>query len=271
MNRDATFVSVKVRLRKNCIGSMGALARSSHATNPATSRPPATSATTMPGLAHPCEFPLTSPQTIPSRPALASPSPGRSRLESGPFVSSSRESASGASTRPIGTLSQKIQCQETPLTIAPPTSGPIAIARPPIPPQIPSASPRRSLGTAAERIVRVSGVTIAPPTPCTARAMSSWFAVVASAAAAEAAVKISRPTTNMRRRPKRSPSAAPVSRSTAKVSVYALTVHSSCEIDAFRSWRITGRAVVTTRLSRLTMNRATEVIASVQIIERFWL
>ena len=92
-----------------------------------------------------------------------------------PRDSSSRASASGASTSPIGTLSQKIQCQETPLTIAPPTSGPSAIASPPMPPQIPSASPRRSRGTPAERIVSVSGVTIAPPTPCTARATSSAF------------------------------------------------------------------------------------------------
>jgi hypothetical protein len=30
---------------------------------------------------------------------------------------------------------------------------------------MPSASPRRSAGTAAERIVSVSGVTIAAPTP----------------------------------------------------------------------------------------------------------
>ena len=51
--------------------------------------------------------------------------------------------------------------------------------------------------------------------------------------------------------------------------VYAFTVHSSCEIDACSCRRITGSAVVTTRLSRLTMNSATEVIASVQIVERF--
>ena len=53
------------------------------------------------------------------------------------------------------------------------------------------------------------------------------------------------------------------------MSVYALTVHSSCEIVAWRSRRITGSAVVTTRLSRLTMKSATEVIAIVQNIERF--
>ncbi len=100
-----------------------------------------------------------------------------------------------------------------------------------------------------------------------ARAMSSWFGVVESAAKADAAVKMTRPMTNIRRRPKRSPSAAPVSRSTANVSVYAFTVHSSCEIVACRSCRITGSAVVTTRLSSETMNRAADVITSVQISE----
>ena len=106
-----------------------------------------------------------------------------------------------------------------PLTTAPPTSGPIATARPLIPPQAPSASPRRSAGTAAERIVSVSGMTIAPPRPCTARAASSAPIDGASAAAADASVKIASPIANIRRRPKRSPSAAPVRSSTAKVSV----------------------------------------------------
>ena len=67
----------------------------------------------------------------------------------------------------------------------------------------------------------------------------------------------------MRRRPNRSPSAAPVKSSTANVSVYALTVHSRFSIDALRSSRITGSAVVTTRLSSVTMKTPTEVIANV--------
>ena len=69
-----------------------------------------------------------------------------------------------------------------------------------------------------------------------------------------------------RRRPKRSPSAAPVSRSTANVSVYAFTVHSRLSSEASRSVRITGIAVVTTRLSSVTMNSAIEVIANVQSV-----
>ena len=66
---------------------------------------------------------------------------------------------------PIGTLSQKIQCQEMPLTTAPPTSGPNATARPAMPLHAPMNAPRRLAGTPALRMVSVSGVMIAPPTP----------------------------------------------------------------------------------------------------------
>ena len=106
-----------------------------------------------------------------------------------------------------------------PVTTAPPTSGPNATARPVIPPHAPSARPRRSGGTAAERIVRVSGITIAPPMPWNARATSSAMIDGARAAAAEETVKIPSPIASIRRRPKRSPRAAPVRSSTAKVRV----------------------------------------------------
>ena len=54
------------------------------------------------------------------------------------------------------------------------------------------AAPRRSRDTAALRIVRVNGVTIAAPTPCTAGAAINQSADGASAAAADAPMK--RPT-----------------------------------------------------------------------------
>ena len=88
-----------------------------------------------------------------------------------------------------------------------------------MPDQAPIARPRFSGGNAVESSVSVSGVTIAAPAPCSARAAISAPVVGASAAAADAKVKMPRPMTNMRRRPKRSPSAAPVSSRTAKVSV----------------------------------------------------
>ena len=78
-----------------------------------------------------------------------------------------------AAASPIGTLTQKIQCQLRPCTTAPPTSGPAATASPAMPPQMPTMAPRRSAGKAAVRMVRLSGVTIAAPMPCTARAAIS--------------------------------------------------------------------------------------------------
>ena len=85
-----------------------------------------------------------------------------------------------------------------------------------MPAQAPSATPRRAAGTEAERIVSVNGITIAPPSPCAARAASR---APIEGASAEAAVKIATPIANIRRRPNRSPRAAPVRSSTAKVSV----------------------------------------------------
>ncbi len=88
----------------------------------------------------------------------------------------------------------------------------------------------------------------------------------ARAANAEAVVNRATPIVNMRLRPNRSPSAAPVSSRTANVSVYALTVHSSWDSDASRLCLMTGSAVVTTRLSSEVMNSASEVIAKVAIM-----
>ena len=137
----------------------------------------------------------------------------------GPWVSVRREYASGIATSPIGTLTQKIHCQARPSAIAPPTSGPIAIARPAMPPHAPSATARRSRGTAADRIVRLSGVRIAPPRPWMARATIRTLTFDDSAAIAEPPVKIARPMMNRRFRPNRSPSAAPVRSRTANVRV----------------------------------------------------
>ena len=102
--------------------------------------------------------------------------------------------------------------------------------------------------------------------PCTARAAMSQSAEGASAAAADAPVKIPMPIMNIRFRPNRSPRAAPVSRNAANVSVYALTIHSSCSIDAPRSTRMTGIAVETTRLSSTTMKSATVVATNVHTV-----
>ena len=127
----------------------------------------------------------------------------------------------------------------------------------------PSARPRRSAGTAAERIVSVSGMTIAPPSALHRASDVERADRRRERGGGGGEREDASPIANSRRRPNRSPSAAPVSSSTAKVSVYALTVHSRPLEAGVQVVRITGMAVVTTRLSSVTMKTATEVIANV--------
>ena len=134
----------------------------------------------------------------------------------GPWLSSRRTAASGTSASPIGTLIQKIQCHEASWIIAPPTSGPSATAMPLIPDQTPIAMPRRSGGNASASSVSVSGVAIAAPTPWTARAaISRPIDRGERRSRRRRRVNSAIPAMNIRLRPNRSPSAAPVSSSTA--------------------------------------------------------
>ena len=112
--------------------------------------------------------------------------------------------------------------------------------------KMPVAQARRSGGKPADSMATAIGSTSAEPAPCTARAATRTPASGATAHAADAAVNRPRPTASIRRRPSRSPSAAPVSSSTAKLSVYAFTVHSSAASDACSWTLITGSAVATT-------------------------
>ena len=102
--------------------------------------------------------------------ALTSPTPARSNGADWPRDSARRHRASGTRAIPTGTLSQKMYCQAQPVVTAPPTSGPMAMATPPMAPQMPRAALRRSGRTAALRRVSDRGMIIAPPAPCRARA-----------------------------------------------------------------------------------------------------
>ena len=155
---------------------------------------------------------------------------------------------------PTGTLIQKIACQFQPSTTAPPMSGPAATPRPATPPQMPIARARSRTGTEPAISVSESGMSAAPPMPCTARAAMSWPGFVLRPAKAEATVKTRMPAANTVRRPKRSPRATAIRMKVAKLSVYALTNHCSCSTEAPMSSWMTGSALVMTRLSRLAMN-----------------
>ena len=156
----------------------GALAEEAHRDHrlpwraaPRRRRPPAgrcrwPATTTISGVVQPSACPRTRPKTSAKRPTEARPKPGRSSVRDGPWLSLQHARGDGSRARPMGTLIQKIQCQEMPSTTAPPTIGPSATPVPLMPDQMPSAAPRRSAGKASASRVRVSGATIAPPTPC---------------------------------------------------------------------------------------------------------
>jgi hypothetical protein len=193
---------------------------------------PATSVASTSALPHPAAPLRTSAHTRLSAAAVTSAIPVRSSGATGPRDSASRTRHSAIATSPIGTLTQKIQCQSIPWVIAPPITGPAAIARPPIAPQRPTTAPRRSAGNAAVSKVSDSGMIAAAPMPWTARAASSKPTVGASAHPAEAALNTASPAMNIWRRPSRSPRAAAVMIPAAYVRLYALTVHSSVETPA---------------------------------------
>ena len=91
--------------------------------------------------------------------------------------------------------------------------------------------------------------TIAPPTPCTARAPISSPWVVDTPHATDAAVKIAIPVRNSFRWPNRSPSRPPRSRNPPNVSRYAFTTQARDVSVNPRSSRIEGSATFTIVMS----------------------
>ena len=212
----------KVRLRKKRIGSIGAAVRSSQATNaPEQRRRRRRSRRRSSALVQPSALARTSAQTIPSSPTAGEREPGQVELVVGP-------AALGRAARRASGTSDEADRDVEPEDPVPGDAADDGAAdhrserdaeaadartrcRAPRRAGRPGRPPRGSSASAAGRARRRR------PAPRGRRSATSI--VGASAAAAEAAVKMLRPIVNIRRRPKRSPSAAPVSSSTAKVSV----------------------------------------------------
>ena len=218
-HRQAALPAEYARERNSRSGTIGWAARSSQPMNAAVSAAPAISAATISGLAQPMLLARISPQTRPRAAPVASTRPSGSRPAAARAVGVSFSTISGIRIRPIGTFSQKIHGQAIPCATAPPTTGPAATASPVTLVKMPMAQARRCGGNPADSSANASGRTSAPPAPWAALAAISTPAFGASAHAADAAVNKPRPTASMRRRPSRSPRAAPVSSSTAKLSV----------------------------------------------------
>ena len=96
--------------------------------------------------------------------------------------------------------------------------GPAIVARPATAPQMPNAAPRRSGGNVIVTMASVCGISMAAPSPWTARKPISQPAPGASPQAAEATVNTTIPATNMVRGPIRSPSRPAVITRTASTS-----------------------------------------------------
>ena len=92
------------------------------------------------------------------------------------------------------------------------------MATPATAPQMPNAAPRRSGGKVFVMIVRVCGISMAAPSPCTARNPISQPGLGAAPHAADANVNTATPLMNRIRGPIRSPSRPVVMTSTASTS-----------------------------------------------------
>ena len=135
-----------------------------------------------------------------------------------------RDSATVSSTptmmmMPSGMLIPNAHRHEKAVVSQPPRSGPTAAIPPIVDPQTAKAIVRSRPRNVALSSDRVAGRIIAPPTPCRNRAAMSSSPVAASAAATDAAAKMTTPTRSIRRLPKRSARLPKTSSSEAKTRV----------------------------------------------------
>src|SRR4051794_31348596 len=173
-----------------------------------------------------------------------------------------KRSASAIATRPTGTLTQKIERQSTTVTARPPTTGPSAIESPDTAPHTPTACARsRGSVNVLTMIDIATGLSIDPPTACSARNATSHSTVGARLHSSEATVNTPRPAASTRLRPSRSAVEPASINRLASTTVYASTVHCSPETPACRSPPSDGSATLTAVMSRPTMNRLMQQIS----------
>ncbi len=145
MLSDTTFVTAKERRAKNSIGSIGSRARSSQPTNAPSSSDAGDQAGEHASLRPAERLRAHEPEDDAERARGAEHQPGEvQRAVRAVALAQHARRQRARSTSPIGTLIQKIQCQEMLCTTAPPTSGPSATAMPLMPDHTPIAMPRRA-------------------------------------------------------------------------------------------------------------------------------
>lgn len=121
--------------------------------------------------------------------------PGASSpAEPGPAVAVTQRMVSAPIAAAIGRLTRNTARQPKATTSPPPSTGPTISELPAAPAQIPTAWARsRGAVKVCVRIARVAGISIAAPTPCTARKMISQPVVGAAAHSPDPAAKTATP------------------------------------------------------------------------------
>ncbi len=146
--------------------------------------------------------------------------------------------------------------------------GPSAPPTPANAAQIAMAFGRSWIGNEFKMIDNVAGMINAAPTPISVRMAISWVGSVAWLAVSAAPPKMSRPISSAPFRPNRSPSAPAGSRSPAKTSAYASTIHCSSVPVAPSSRWIVGRATFSALTAITIVTRLRFRIA--RISQRRW-
>ena len=193
---------MKVGLRNKPRSNIGFATRRSTATKAASIRPATTSSVTIKALLQPSLLPRMRAKMRQNSAVLNVITPRRSTPPwLGSRVSRTLATEIHVQSAPIGTLTKKIHSQPIPSTSAPPTSGPIATARPVVAPQMPNAVARsRPSNSWARRASEVANIA-APPMPWRPRARSSIVGVVEKPQSSEAATNSTRPPAKISRRP----------------------------------------------------------------------
>ena len=198
------------------------------------------------------------------RPVLKVTKPMRSkRFGSGSRDSSTFTRASTNTKIPTGMLTRKIQRQPSPVTSAPPITGPVATASPVIAPKTPKAVPlSRPLNDSESRASDVANMK-APPMPWNARERAKTTIPVAKPHSAEPATKIATPMRKRSRRPFRSARVPAVKRSDASASAYASMTHCNAESEELNDPAMSGKATFTIVRSRSNMKTPMHTTARV--------
>src|SRR4051812_3375759 len=144
----------------------------------------------------------------------------------------------------------------------PPANGPTAVLSPTVAPNSPNALPRSAPLNSSWMDALICGVSAPPASPWTRRAMMSHTLLCAAPQAALASVNAASATTNMVRRPRRSPSRPAGTSSSPKVSAYPDTTHCKSLCWALRPASIEGSATFTMETSSRTMKPPTRQTAS---------